>query len=37
VWSGTIRTIDPDNVNEAIDSYVKSVIAALKAKNILPE
>jgi hypothetical protein len=37
VWSGTIRTIDPDNVNEAIDSYVKSVVAALKAKNILPE
>jgi hypothetical protein len=35
VWTGTIRTIDPDNVNQAIENYVQSVVAALKEKNIL--
>ncbi|MGH7927124.1 MAG: hypothetical protein ACREQV_04960, partial [Candidatus Binatia bacterium] len=35
VWTGTIRTIDPENVNEAIDNYVETVVVALKEKNIL--
>lgn len=32
VWTGTIRTIDPDNVNEAIENYVETVVEALKEK-----
>ncbi|MGH7824536.1 MAG: hypothetical protein ACREQ7_05095 [Candidatus Binatia bacterium] len=35
VWTGTMRTIDPENVNEAIENYVQTVIEALKEKNIL--
>ena len=35
VWSGTIRTIDPENVNDAIEDYVDTVIEALQRKNLL--
>jgi hypothetical protein len=35
VWTGTIRTIDPENVNQAIENYVETVLAALKEQNIL--
>jgi hypothetical protein len=35
VWTGTIRTTEPDNVNTAIKSYVQSVITALNQKNLL--
>ena len=35
VWIGTIRTIDPENVNAAIQDYVGTVVAALKDKNLL--
>ena len=35
VWAGTIRTIDPENVDEAIKNYVQTVVAALKEKNIV--
>ena len=35
VWSGTIRTADPDNVQTAIKSYVTTVMHALNGKNLL--
>ena len=35
VWTGTIRMIDPENVDQAIENYVQSVVAALKEKNVL--
>ena len=35
VWTGTIRTIDPENLNKAIENYVKAVIEALKENNLL--
>ena len=35
IWTGTIRTIDPENVNNAIEDYVETVVAALKEKNLL--
>lgn len=35
VWTGTIRTIDPENVDQAIENYVQTVVAALKEKNIV--
>jgi hypothetical protein len=35
VWTGTIRTTEPDNVNTAIKSYVQAVITALNQKNLL--
>ena len=35
VWTGTIRTIDPENVDEAIENYVNAVINALKENNLL--
>lgn len=34
-WTGTIRTIDPENVQEAIDNYVKTVVSALKDNQLL--
>jgi hypothetical protein len=36
VWSGTIRTTEPENVQTAIKSYVEAVIKALEAQNLLP-
>lgn len=36
VWTGTIRTTDPENVQTAIKSYVETVMKALEAQNLLP-
>jgi hypothetical protein len=36
VWSGTIRTTEPENVQTAIKSYVEAVMKALDAQNLLP-
>jgi hypothetical protein len=36
VWTGTSRTIQPDNVGAAIKEYVQAVVAALHNKNLLP-
>jgi hypothetical protein len=35
VWTGTIRTIDPENISAAIRDYVKTVIDALTEKKLL--
>jgi hypothetical protein len=35
VWTGTLRTTAPENVNVAIKTYVQNVIKALKEKNLL--
>ena len=35
VWTATIRTIDPDNIDEATENYVETVAEALKQKNLL--
>jgi hypothetical protein len=35
VWTGTIRTTEPENVNTAIKNYVATVIKALNDKNLL--
>jgi hypothetical protein len=35
VWTGTIRTIDPENADEAIDEYVQTVVKALTDKRLL--
>jgi len=35
VWTGTVRTYDPDNVNAAIKNYVQIVLKALEDKQIL--
>jgi hypothetical protein len=35
VWSGTVQTTDPGDINEEITRYVDAVIDALKSKNIL--
>jgi hypothetical protein len=37
VWTGTIKTTDPEDVNSAIKSYVQAVITALHEKNLLPK
>lgn len=36
VWTGTIRTIDPENANQAIEDYVATVVSALKVNHLLP-
>ena len=36
VWSGTIKTTEPENVQTAIRSYVEAVIKALEAQSLLP-
>jgi hypothetical protein len=36
VWSGTIRTAEPENVRTAIKSYVEAVMKALDGQNLLP-
>lgn len=35
VWSATLRTTEPENVNTAVKLYVETVINALKEKNLL--
>ena len=35
VWTGTLKTTAPDNVDSAIKTYVGNVIGALKEKNLL--
>jgi hypothetical protein len=35
VWTGSIRTTEPDNVNTAIKNYVATVIKALTDKKLL--
>jgi hypothetical protein len=35
VWTGTFKTVAPDDVKLAINSYVQSVIKALTEKNLL--
>lgn len=35
VWTGTVQTTTPENVNSAISNYVETVISALKEKNLL--
>jgi hypothetical protein len=35
VWTATIRTVDPENVNEAIEEYVETVVKALNNRNIV--
>jgi hypothetical protein len=37
VWTGTVKTTDPTNVQSAIKSYVQTVIKALAAQNLLPK
>jgi hypothetical protein len=36
VWAGTIRTIDPENADEAIKDYTQTVVSALKERSLLP-
>ena len=36
VWSVTIKTTEPENVQTAIKSYVNAVMKALDAQNLLP-
>ena len=35
VWTGTIKTTEPDDVKTAIKAYVKAVIKTLQEKNLL--
>jgi hypothetical protein len=35
VWTGTVKTTEPDNVNKGIKSYVEAVVKALNEKNLL--
>ena len=35
VWTGTLKTTAPENVNTAIKTYVQNVIKALKERNLL--
>jgi hypothetical protein len=37
VWTGTIKTTEPENVRTAIKSYVEAVMKALDAQNLLPK
>jgi hypothetical protein len=36
VWSATIKTTEPENVQTSIKSYVAAVIKALDAQNLFP-
>jgi hypothetical protein len=36
VWSATIKTTEPENMQTAIKSYVAAVVKALDAQNLLP-
>lgn len=33
VWPGTVRTSEPENVNAAIRTYVKTIIRTLAGKS----
>jgi uncharacterized protein YbjQ (UPF0145 family) len=35
VWTGTLKTAEPDNINEGIRNYVGQIIRALEEKNLL--
>lgn len=35
VWTGTVQTTEPENVNTAIRSYAETVIKALNEKNLI--
>lgn len=35
VWTGTLRTTMPDNVDTAIKNYVRDIVKALNEKNLL--
>ncbi|HEY1268619.1 MAG TPA: hypothetical protein VGH16_15300 [Candidatus Binatia bacterium] len=35
VWTGTVRTYEPDNVNATIKNYVQIVLKALEEKQLL--
>ena len=37
VWTGTVKTTDPANVQTAIKSYVQTIMKALAAQNMLPK
>jgi hypothetical protein len=37
VWTGTVKTTDPKNVQSAINSYVQTVTKALDAQNLFPK
>lgn len=36
IWTGTVRTTSPGNVDKEIRGYVHAVIDALKSRNLLP-
>jgi hypothetical protein len=36
VWTGTIKTKEPENVETTIKSYVQAVMKSLHAQNLLP-
>jgi hypothetical protein len=36
VWSGTVQTREPGNINKEIKRYVETVIESLRDKNLLP-
>lgn len=36
VWTGTIKTAEPENVKAGIKTYVDTVMKALQEKNLLP-
>lgn len=36
VWTGTIKTTEPDDVKSAVRSYAEAVITALREKALLP-
>jgi hypothetical protein len=37
VWTGTVKTRDPSNVQTAIQSYVQTITKALAAQNLFPK
>ena len=37
VWTGTLKTTDPKNVQTATKSYVQTVMKALAAQNLFPQ
>ena len=37
VWTGTLKTKEPSNVQTAIKSYVQTITKALAAQNLLPK
>jgi hypothetical protein len=37
VWTGTVKTRDPTNVQAAIKSYVQTITKALAAQNLFPK